>query len=286
MAQTGKDRAVAKPAAGRRPRAAGEGGKPSKSALSKAAPPKSASQTDAAVELIRAKIIDMSLEPSSRIDEALLINKFKLGRTPAREAINRLAAEGMVYIAPNRGGIYVRKLDFREIHEVVVAYQIAESISAQLCRFEDSTLLDDLKAIEARYEREVHKRAYLDITRLNEEFHLRISRSIGNSLFFEFSRSAHRHVRRLLVMIYKVEEAEGPRLDEQFDVNLKEHDEIIAALEARDRAALTTLMPAHARQTQKRLLRILSETTLKPPGLDADLIRFASGPSEAVSPKG
>ena len=46
-----------------------------------------ASQTEAAVDLIRLKIIDMSLEPGSKLDEPLLRNHFRLGRTPAREAI-------------------------------------------------------------------------------------------------------------------------------------------------------------------------------------------------------
>ena len=65
--------------------------------------PREASQTDAAVDLIRSKIIDMSLQPGSRLDEPLLRNHFKLGRTPAREAINRLVAEGLVNISPKSG---------------------------------------------------------------------------------------------------------------------------------------------------------------------------------------
>lgn len=234
------------------------------------------SQTDDAVALIRANIIDMSLEPSSRIDEALLIRQFKLGRTPAREAINRLAAEGMVNIQPNRGGIYVRKLDLREINEVVAAYRVVESICAQLYRFEDPSLVADLRSIQDRYEAQVARRAYLEITQLNEEFHLRLNRSIGNSLIYEFARSAHRHVRRLLVFIYRTEEQDGGLLDRQFATNLKEHAEIIAAIEARDRPALIRLMPAHARQTQRRLLRIMRGGTPGPITLDDDITHAVS----------
>src|SRR6202048_623975 len=75
------------------------------------------SQTDAALDLIRSRIVDMSLEPGSRIDERLLVDRFKLGRTPAREAINRLVAEGFVNIVPQRGGTYVCKLDLDEMGE-------------------------------------------------------------------------------------------------------------------------------------------------------------------------
>lgn len=229
----------------------------SSSAKAPADATRSVSQTDTAVEMIRSNIIDMSLAPSSRIDEALLVKKFRLGRTPAREAINRLAAEGFVNIQPNRGGIYVRKLDLREMNEVVLAYQIAETICAQLCQFGDAALLSDLRALQSRYEQVVNRRAYLQITQINEEFHLRMSRAIGNSLVYEFARSAHRHVRRLLVLIYKMEEENGTVLDEQLKLNVAEHSDIIAAIEAKDRDALLAKMPAHARQTQTRLLQIL-----------------------------
>jgi DNA-binding GntR family transcriptional regulator len=238
---------------------------------------KSISQTEAAVAMIRANIIDMSLEPSSRIDEALLIKEFGLGRTPAREAINRLAAEGFVNIHPNRGGTFVRKLDFLEMSEVVVAYQIAETICAQLCRFEDPNLLADLRSIQVRYEKEVKRRAYLQITQINEEFHLRLSRTIGNSLVYEFARSAHRHVRRLLVLIYRMEEEDGAALDQQFEINLVEHSDIIDAIEARDRVTLLVKMPAHARQTQERLLRILNKRPAENFRLGDDLVDFARG---------
>jgi DNA-binding GntR family transcriptional regulator len=226
------------------------------------------SQTDGALDLIRSRIIDLTLEPGSRIDEPLLIKRFKLGRTPAREAINRLVAEGLVNIMPNRGGTYVRSLDFREIGEVVAAQQLAESILSQLCRFEDSTLVSDLEAIQRRYAAEVEQRNYLGITSINEEFHLRMHRSIGNSFFFEFAQSTHRHVRRLLVLIYKMEEVEQNVLDSQFEMNLDEHHQIITAIRERDRERLKELLPAHARQAQQRLLRLLGSKTIEPLSLD------------------
>lgn len=232
------------------------------------------SQTDAAVDLIRSKIIDLTLAPGSRIDEPLLIKEFKLGRTPAREAINRLIAEGLVNIVPNRGGTYVRGLDFREIGEVVAAQQLAEQVLAELCRFDDPTLVADLEAIQARYIGEVERRAYLGITSINEEFHLRMHRSIGNSFFFEFARSTHRHVRRLLVLIYQLEEAEQNVLDDQFEMNLDEHREIIEAIRKRDRALLKDLLPAHARQAQQRLLRLLGNKAVGPLSLDLPALDF------------
>jgi DNA-binding GntR family transcriptional regulator len=227
-----------------------------------------ASQTEAAVDLIRLKIIDMSLEPGSKLDEPLLRNHFKLGRTPAREAISRLVAEGLVTIFPNRGGMFVRGLDLIEIGEVMMAYQLVESVLAQLCRFEDQNLVADLEEIQARYTHEVRRKSFLGITSVNEEFHLRMHRSIGNALFYEFALSTHRHVRRLLVLIYKIENTERNVLESQMEINIGEHVGIIDAIRHGDRAKLNQLLPAHAQQAQTRLARILSEKRVPPLTVD------------------
>ncbi len=231
---------------------------------------KLASQTDAALDLIRSHIIDMGLEPGSRIDERILVDRFQLGRTPAREAINRLVAEGFVKIMPQRGGTYVRKLDMDEMGEVIVAHQLAESVAGQMCKLDDPTLLPDLRAIQRRYTESVKNREFLAITQLNQEFHLRIHKTIGNGLFYDFAESTHRHVRRLNVYIYKAEVADLDYQSGQFAANLDQHNQIIEAIERRDRAELITFLPEHARYTQRRLLRLLENKTVGSLNLDVE----------------
>jgi DNA-binding GntR family transcriptional regulator len=265
---------IVKPSAGARSRAVVARGANKRKPRKTAQEPREASQTDAAVDLIRSKIIDMSLEPSSRLDEPLLRNHFKLGRTPAREAINRLVAEGLVNISPNRGGMFVRGLDFVEIGEVIMAYQLVETVLAQLCSFDDGSLVADLEEIQARYTREVRGKSFLGITSVNEEFHLRMHRSIGNALFYEFALSTHRHLRRLLVLIYKIENREKDVLESQMEINLEEHVSIIDAIRRADRIGLSQLLPAHAQQAQTRLARILSEERVPPLTVDRLLNDF------------
>ncbi|HEV7443641.1 MAG TPA: GntR family transcriptional regulator [Steroidobacteraceae bacterium] len=243
--------------------------------------PREASQTDAAVDLIRSKIIDMSLQPGSRLDEPLLRNHFRLGRTPAREAVNRLVAEGLVNISPNRGGMFVRGLDFVEIGEVIMAYQLVETVLGQLCSFNDDSLVVHLEEIQARYMRRVREKSFLEITSVNEEFHLRMHRSIGNALFYEFALSTHRHLRRLLVLIYKIENRQQNVLEAQMEINIDEHLGIIDAIRRRDRTSLSQLLPSHAQQAQTRLARILSEERVPPltvNGLLNDFFTARRGP--------
>ncbi len=226
------------------------------------------SQTDIALDRIRSSIIDLALEPGSRIDENLLLNAFQLGRTPAREATSRLVAEGFVNIVPNRGGTFVRKLDMAEIDEILVAHQVFETILGQLCRLDDEAMAPDLEAIQTIYREKVRERRYLDITALNERFHMRMSRTLGNSFIHEYAQTTHRHLRRLLMHLYRLEASEPATQDDAFVSNLAEHDAIIAAVAGKDRAALVALLPAHARATQDRLIGILRRSTVEPFALD------------------
>jgi DNA-binding GntR family transcriptional regulator len=229
----------------------------------------STSQTDAALDTIRSRIIDLTLAPGSRIDEPILLQHFGLGRTPAREAIHRLVAEGFVNILPNRGGTFVRKLDFEEIGEVVVAHQLAETVLGQLCSLTEPTLADDLAEIQAAYRVEVNARRFLNISALNERFHMRMNRSIGNQFIYEFAQSTYRHQRRLLIQIYKLEAAEPELQEAEFVRNLDEHERIIQAIRDKDRDTLVSLLPEHARSTQDRLVHILKSKRL--PSFPIDL---------------
>jgi len=218
---------------------------------------KSKSLTEVALDQLRDRILEMDIEPGVRLEEALLVKEFGFGRTPAREALSRLAAEGFVTIIPNRGGAFVRSLDFREVGEIVAAYELAEGLLGLLCRFEDPNLVEDLEEIQTRYRREVDALNYLAITEINEEFHLRMYQSIRNSFIESFAVNIHRHARRLIVLIHKLESADLRRHREQFEINVQQHETIIGALKARNRQRFAAEIAEHARYTHKRLANII-----------------------------
>ena len=85
-----------------------------------------------------------------------------------------------------------------------------------------------------------------------------------NALFYEFALSTHRHVRRLLVLLYKLENAAKSILEVQLEINMSEHREIIDAIRRSDRVALSTLLPAHAKQAQTRLLNVMNGNSVPP----------------------
>ena len=68
-----------------------------------------------AYHLIKEKIITLELEPLSIIDEKALSEDLELGRTPIREALQRLAGENLVFIAPRRG-MFVAEISITDLN--------------------------------------------------------------------------------------------------------------------------------------------------------------------------
>ena len=89
------------------------------------------SLTHQAYDSIRSTIVAGTLKPGDPLDERTITGKLKLSRTPAREALVRLEAEGLVESVP-RVGMFVRKLDRRERRELMELRGALEAASAAM----------------------------------------------------------------------------------------------------------------------------------------------------------
>lgn len=221
------------------------------------APAQGSSQVDTAVELLRARIIDLSLEPGYRLDERLLSERFGLGRTPAREALNRLATEGFVEIRPKREGIFVAPLGLRQFEEVIEANQFCETLLGYRVRLDDRHLYRDMREIQTRYTEAVRALDYPRITELNVEFHMRCYATLRNDLIAGFAQKVLRHAARLLNYTYMHEVIDTAHQARQFDLNLAQHEEILAAIETCDAARFKLAVVDHVQYLHHRLVYLL-----------------------------
>lgn len=84
-----------------------------------------------AYQTIRQKIIALDLPPGAVIDEARLQTDLGLGRTPIREALQRLALEKLVAIIPRRG-TFVADIGITDLHRLFEARLVLETLAARL----------------------------------------------------------------------------------------------------------------------------------------------------------
>jgi len=173
-----------------------------------------------------------------RLDERQLAQDFGVSRTPVREAMAQLEREGFVRSVPRRGVYIVRKTK-REVIEMITAWAALEGMAARLITEKASgEQIASLRKMFATFENGA-LRAHLDeYSEANIEFHQTIIRLSGNGVLISLAENLFTHMR----MIRRKTIAEQDRVER----SIRDHMNIIEALEARDAARAEELVRKHA----------------------------------------
>ena len=198
-------------------------------------------------EKLRNEIVELTLAPGSPIDELQLAERFSLSRTPIREALVRLAAEGLITALPNRATI-VSNIDFLNLPHffdaLTLMYRVTTRLAAANHRDDD---LARIRAAQAAFAGAVAARDALAMIAANRDFHLEIARAGRNPYYMELFRQLLDEGRRILRLYYS---SFDDVLPPQYAA---EHDDMIAAIAARDVAGADRLAGLHAAQIVRHI---------------------------------
>jgi DNA-binding GntR family transcriptional regulator len=219
---------------------------------------------DEAAAAIRNRILELSLPPGRPISSVWLVEHLNLGRTPIREAINRLAAEGLVHVEPNQS-ILVHPLDIEEINQLLEALHVAERVSGFYCDFADRELLDDIEHMQSEQRCAVREHRYLEASYWNAAFRSRIAASCRNRHLIAFHERTISHARRLSCLVYAMEAKDAPHYERQLKLLETIHADLCNAIAASDREKLMAVLAEHIqilRQRVARSIQLASTTEL------------------------
>src|SRR5580765_3652483 len=134
---------------------------------------------------LRAEILSGRLEPGAELAEVALSEQLGVSRGPLREAIGRLASEGLVTVRPRRGAV-VRSLSKEEFLEL---YQVREALEMLAVRLavprlgdEDVAVLEGLVATMAKH---AEREEVAEFFEANSAFHVRLVEASGNAKLLE-----------------------------------------------------------------------------------------------------
>lgn len=221
--------------------------------------PRDTSYTEAAVRIIRDRILDLTLVPGSRIDDRLMMDRFGMGRTPAREAFNRLSAEGLIVIERNRGA-FVRPIDIAHIRQFFDAYIASERLVGYFSHLDDPQLEQGLQAIQIEYLKSYDRRNFQKMAQLNAMFHARIAMSSRNEYVAENAFRLYNHARRLSYFVAVMEKDFFPDLHETQDLIRADHDDIIDTVRRGLHQKLIDILTRHAGLFHNRMVRAIAKT--------------------------
>ncbi len=202
-------------------------------------------------DLLRDEILDLVLPPGSPIDEVQLAERFKMSRTPIREALVRLAGEGLIDTLPNRSTM-VSNLDFLNMSPffdaLVLMYRVTTQLAAQHHRPQD---LVTIRARQKEFAAAVQTQDALAMIATNAAFHSAIAEAGRNPYFNSLFSRLLDEGRRFLRLYYQSYE---DRLPQRF---VEEHEAMIAAIIARDVVAAERLGKAHADQIVQQIQKLM-----------------------------
>lgn len=194
---------------------------------------------DEVVTHLRNMIIEGELPQGERVPERELCEQLDISRTPLREALKVLAAEGMVDLLPNRGA-RVSKLTLDDLSEIFEVLAVLEALSGELAavRMSDEEIAE-VRALHERMVAHYENRQRLDYFNINEEIHNRIMQGAQSDTLNSIHGSISGRVRHARYMTNLSEK--------RWKQAVNEHGAMVDALEDRDGEKLFRILRQHLR---------------------------------------
>ncbi len=186
---------------------------------------------------LRQMLVENRIAPGAKLNERELSEVLKVSRTPLREAIKMLAAEGLVELLPNRGAIAVELLEA----DVLNTFEVMAGLEAQSGELATQRIthaeLTEIKALHFEMLAAYTRRDLPTYYRLNSAIHSAINAAAKNGVLTATYRQVNA---RLQALRFRSNQDE-----DKWASAVKEHGEMINALQARDSVAMREVLTSH-----------------------------------------
>ena len=197
------------------------------------------------VSRLRDMIIEGQLPVGDRIHEGQVGLQLGVSRTPLREALKVLATEGLVELIPSRGA-FVRKLTVKDAHDMLGVLSVLENMAGPMTCQNASD--EDIREVRRLHEEMLtfyaaHNR--LQYFKRNQQIHSLLISLSGNeslALVHDILQSRMKRIRFI-----------GDQKEESWSAAVREHEDMVAALEARDGQRLSSAMVGHLAGSWERI---------------------------------
>ncbi len=195
-------------------------------------------------EQLRDMIASDDLSAGAKLNERQLTEHLHVSRTPLREAIKMLAAEGLVQLVPNRGA-FVASPSADEVEDMLEAMGALEAVCGELaCARATDEEMATIRQTHERMVRAYGRRDRHTYFKLNQEIHGSIAKASRNATLQRLHNALNARLYRVRFMSNKTDRWESA---------VEEHEAIARALEQRDVRAVRKLLREHLHHTWKKV---------------------------------
>lgn len=198
---------------------------------------------------LRQRIVEGRIAPGAKLNERELSEALQVSRTPLREAIKMLAAEGLVELLPNRGAVAAQLSE----QDVVDTFEVIAGLEGQAgelaARRIDESQLAELRALHYEMLAAFTRRDLSTYYRLNAQIHERINAAARNPVLAQTYRNVNA---RLQALRFR------SNLDERkWQHAVAEHEEMLGLLARRDAPGLRALLVRHLEHKRDAVLELM-----------------------------
>jgi DNA-binding GntR family transcriptional regulator len=218
--------------------------------------PRAAALHEQVAQRLRQMLVENRIAPGAKLNERELAEVLQVSRTPLREAIKMLAAEGLVELLPNRGAIAVSlsEADVLNTFEVMAGLEgMSGELAAQ--RITDAELAE-IKAMQFEMMAAYTRRDLSNYYRINAQIHNAINAAAKNPVL----TATYNQVNARLQALRFRSNQDG----EKWKRAVSEHEKMIEALEARNGVKLRDLLAAHLRNKRDAVIEQLRRGEIVP----------------------
>ncbi len=203
---------------------------------------------------LRSLLVEGVISPGSKLNERELAEQLNVSRTPIREAIRRLAADGLVELIANRGAIAVQLTREDVIHTFDVIANL-EGYSGELAAQNISDeALSELEAMHYEMMASYARRDLSSYYKLNLKIHNAINQAAANPVLSQLFAQVNARIEALRFRSNQ----DGLKWEKA----VKEHQEMIDALKARDSARMRQVMMNHVMNKRDVVVQLIDTENL------------------------
>jgi DNA-binding GntR family transcriptional regulator len=196
---------------------------------------------------IRMEIVSKNFPPGMKLSEQILCNRWKVSRTPIREALRHLESEGFISSSKHKGFV-VTSISMHDMEQI---YTILMNLDSLAGRLATPSLVNEPKKLESlrtlcNEMKELYERRDIEgYTKKNLEFHSIIFRSSENSWMIKILENLHSHTNRFILNALYI-----PR---RIEKSVQEHLAILRCIEQGDEKGVEKAISAHFSRSLKDL---------------------------------
>jgi len=196
--------------------------------------------------VLKTEIVKGSLKPGTKLLEGKIAEQMEVSRTPIREALRELAAEGFVKISPNQG-VVVSNASIEDVQEVLQIRGVLEGLAARLAaKIMNKEEIKELENYLKQMEYYTNKNDALAFSEMDAEFHELILGICGNNRLIQIRKNLSDQAHR-----YRIRSLSIPG---RLKYSLKEHREIVEALKRKDVEQADRLSQKHIENVLENIL--------------------------------